>query len=189
MYPSLARPAVRVGGAATPERNMVLESSKPAQKPAKLKLDRHFPPCRAEPGDELYPTGIFEFNVTRLLAFIGAHAERFLIRLVELLDIPDYGGSERLEEAAIGAADLSRPVVLAEIAPGRYNQIDGHHHVAKARREGVRSVAAHRVRCPEHVAFLTSAQAYETYVEYWNSKLDEASSAPTVRGRRRSARR
>ncbi len=57
-------------------------------------------------------------------------------------------------------------VVLAEIAPGCYNLIDGHHRVAKARREGMRSVPAHRVRCPEHVAFLTSVRPYETYVEY-----------------------
>lgn len=168
---------------------MILEPSTPVQEPAKLKLDRHFQLCPAEPGDELYPNGIFEFNVTRLLAFIGAHTERFPIGIVELSDIPDYGGSERLEEAAIGAADLSRPVVLAEIAPGRYNLIDGHHRVAKARREGMCSVPAHRVRCPEHVAFLTSVRAYETYVEYWNGKLDEASSAPPVRGRRRGAPR
>jgi hypothetical protein len=53
-------------------------------------------------------------------------------------------------------------VILAEISPGRYNLIDGNHRVAKARREGVSSVLAYR--CLEHVAFLTSARAYEKYV-------------------------
>ena len=187
--PWLACAAVRVGGTTTAESDMILEPTKSVQEPAKLKLDRHFEPCPAEPGDELYPNGIFEFNVTRLLAFIGAHAQRFPIGCVEVSDIPDYGGSERFEEAAIGAADLLRPVVLVEIAPGRFNLIDGHHRVAKARREGVRSVPAHRVRCPGHIAFLTSVRAYETYVEYWNGKLKERSSAPAVRDRRRGARR
>jgi hypothetical protein len=72
-------------------------------------------------------------------------------------------------------ADLTRPVTLAEVAPGRYNLIDGHHRVAKARREGVPSILAYRVHCPEHVPFLTSVQAYQVYVEYWNSKADDAS--------------
>lgn len=80
------------------------------------------------------------------------------------------------------AADLNRPVILAEIAPGRYNLIDGHHRVAKARRDGVPSIPAYRVRCPEHVAFLTSTRGYEAYVEYWNSKVDDASEgAPPLR--------
>ena len=34
------------------------------------------------------------------------------------------------------------------------------------------SIPAYRIRCPEHVAFLTSTRAYETFVEYWNSKVD-----------------
>ena len=74
--------------------------------------------------------------------------------------------------------------------PGRYTLIDGHHRVARARCEGERSVPAHRVRCPEHVAFLISVRAYETYVEYWNDKLDEALSAsPLGTTSRRSALR
>ena len=55
--------------------------------------------------------------------------------------------------------------------------IDGHHRVARARREGARTVRGLRLRCPEHVPFLTSTKAYETYVEYWNSKVDEATRA------------
>ena len=150
---------------------MVPSPSEPPQQPAKLRLNRRFQPCAAEPGDELYPNGIFEFNVTRLLAFIRAHTEQFPVELVELTEIRDYGAAQNLDEAAILASDLSRPILLAEIAPGGYNVIDGHHRLAKARREGLRRMPVHRVRCPEHLPFLTSARAYETYVEYWNSKL------------------
>jgi hypothetical protein len=81
-------------------------SSAPAKnspgRPSKLKLDKRFQPCPLEEGDEAYPNGIFEFNITRLIAFIDAH--------------------------------------------------------------------------PRHVPFLTSATAYEKYVDYWNSKVKEARS-------------
>jgi hypothetical protein len=169
------------------KRKMIPRPSESPQEPVRLQLDRQFRPCATEPEDELYPNGIFEFNVTRLLAFIGAHTERFPTELVELAEIPDYGGSARLDEAAIVAADLSRPILLAEIAPGHYNVIDGHHRVAKARRQDVQCMLANRVRCPEHVAFLTSTRAYETYVEYWNSKLEAVS--PSAQGVRRENRR
>lgn len=136
----------------------------------KLKLDKTFQPCPAEPGDELFPNGIFEFNITRLLAFVEDHVERFPIQRVEVDDIPNYG-DENLDEEALRAADLLPPILLAEISPGLFNLIDGHHRVAKARREGLRTLPAHRVACPHHVPFLTSTRAYERYVEYWNEKL------------------
>jgi hypothetical protein len=160
---------------------MTIDPSEGRQEPAKLRLDRHFKPCPSEPGDELYANGIFEFNISRLNAFIGANVERFPIELVELADIPDYGHSNTLDENAIEAADLSRPILLAEIAPDRYNLIDGHHRMARARRGRVHSIPAYRLRCPAHVAFLTSIRAYQAYVGYWNDKVDAISRAPGVR--------
>lgn len=136
----------------------------------KLELDRTFQPCPAEPGDELYPNGIFEFNITRLLSFIEVNVDRFPIERVGVADIPNFE-SERLDQETISSADLLRPILLAEISPGRFNLIDGHHRVAKASREGVRTLPARRVACPLHVRFLTSARAYERYVEYWNGKV------------------
>lgn len=162
---------------------MTVSPSALLRRPAVLRLNPRFQPCSVKPGDELYPNGIFEFNITRLLAFIQTRAEQFPTEFVELVGIPDYGRSSSLDETALDAADLSRPIVLAEIAPDRYNVIDGNHRVAKARREGLRRIPALRLRCPEHVAFLTSTRAYEVYVEYWNSKLDDGSSR--TRRRRR----
>jgi hypothetical protein len=139
--------------------------------PTKLRRRRRFQPCPTEAGDELFPNGIFEFNITRLLEFIAAHAERFPVELVELTDIPHYGADDRLDPAIIQSADLSRPILLAEIAPALYNVIDGHHRLAKACQQHARTIAAHRIRCPDHIPILTSAQAYAAYVECWNSKL------------------
>jgi hypothetical protein len=150
-------------------------SSRPADNspcPIKLKLDKKYQPSPVAEGDEIYPNGIFHFNISRLLAFIDAHPSDFPVEALPVADIPDYGGSP-LNEAAVRSADLSRPVLLAEIAPGRYNLIDGHHRVAKARRDGVPTVHARRIPCPRHVPFLTTTEAYEKYVEYWNSKVKE----------------
>jgi hypothetical protein len=159
----------------------------PDPAPVRLDLDRRFTPCEARDGDEIYPNGIFEFNITRLLVHIGA-AGRFPAEFVTLDNIPYAGRSEGLNELAVIAADLTRPVILAEIAPGRYNLIDGHHRVAKARREGVTCIPAYRIRCPEHVAFLTTKRAYEAYVEYWNSKLDDVSADNSLHHRTRGNR-
>jgi hypothetical protein len=60
-----------------------------------LRRDPRFQPCATEPGDELYPNGIFEFNISRLLAFISAHPARFPTEILELSEIPDYGNGER----------------------------------------------------------------------------------------------
>lgn len=103
-------------------------------------------------GDELYPNGIFEFNITRLLEYICATA-RFRAELVALRDLPYGGSSANGNELTIISTDLSRPVILAEIAPGQYNLIDGHHRAARARREGIDNIPAYRVPCPEHVTF------------------------------------
>ena len=141
--------------------------------PIKLKLDRTFQPCPEAPGDELYPNGIFVFNITRLLAFIEIHPHSFPVASVALADIPDYGGADRLDAEAIRNADLRRPILLAESSPFRYNAIDGHHRIAKARRERSAALPAVSIRSPHHIAFLTSARAYKAYVEYWNSKCKD----------------
>jgi ParB-like nuclease domain len=139
----------------------------------RLDLNPHFQPCESRDGDEIYPNGIFEFNITRLLAYIDA-ATRFHAELVALDDLPHAADSRGLNELLVLAADLTRPVILAEIAPGRYNLIDGHHRLAKAQREGIPRIPVYRIRCPEHVPFLTTTRAYAAYVDYWNSKVDDA---------------
>jgi hypothetical protein len=127
--------------------------------PAKLKRDKNFQSCPAESGDEYYQNGIFEFNITRLLAFIDTCAERFPIELVPVAEFPNCGDSH-LDEETVRTADLSRPILLAEIAPGLYNVIDGNHRLARARCDRVQVIPSRRVRCPDHVPFLTSAWDY-----------------------------
>lgn len=140
--------------------------------PAKLKLAPAFTPCPIETDDEMFRNGIFEFNITRLMAFVVAHPERFPIESVAVSSIPHYGDSG-LNASTIATADLGRPVLFAEIAPGRFDLIDGHHRAARARALGVPTVPAYQIHGPHHVAFLTSVMAYQKYVEYWNGKIEE----------------
>ena len=149
-------------------------ATRESELPLKLKLDRTFQPCPEAPGDELYPNGIFVFNITRLLAFIEAHPHAFPVGSVALADLPDYAGADCLDAEAIPNADLRRPILLAEISPHSYNVIDGHHRIARARREGSATLPTVSIRCPHHMAFLTSTRAYKAYVEYWNSKCKDS---------------
>jgi hypothetical protein len=49
--------------------------------------------------------------------------------------------------------------------------IDGHHRLESAYRRGITKILAYKV-CPKtHAEFLTSKEAYEDYVRYWNAKL------------------
>lgn len=163
--------------------DMGQSAGSPQAVPAKLRIAPSFEPCPVDAGDEVFRNGIFEFNITRLMAFVGAHPDRFPIEAVTVASTPNYGDSS-LDQSTIAAADFSRPVLFAEIAPGRFNLIDGNHRMARARLDGVPTVPAHRIHCPHHVAFLTSLMAYQKYVEYWNGKIDEIQ----PKRRRRSSR-
>lgn len=131
----------------------------------------HFTPCPMQDGDEMYPNGIFEFNITAMLTFIESNPEAVELKDVAVKEFcrEDYF----LDTTEIDSFDVNRPVLLAEIAPGRYNLIDGYHRVEKARRLGMDTVPAYMVPPDVHVRFLTSLKAYQTYVKYWNSKVNQ----------------
>jgi len=130
-----------------------------------LKADKNFIPCRVDYGDELFPNGIFEFNVTRILEHIDKRPED--IALVEI-DIDDFcPGQSVLEQSHVDSVDHSRPVVLAEIAPGIYNLIDGHHRMDKARRLGIDRMQAYKLKAHQHIAFLTSSVSHKLCVVFW----------------------
>ncbi len=133
-----------------------------------LKIDPDFIPCPAEEGDELFPNGIFVFNVTRMIEYIQ-ESDEVILEEVMINDINHHFSS--INESHLDTVDISRPIILAEIAPGRYNLIDGHHRLEKARRMGKESMQAYKMNVLQHVQFLTSKEAYQSYVEYWNNKL------------------
>jgi len=153
--------------------------------PTRLTQQKAFQPCPVDTGDEYFALGLFEFNITRLLAVVEACPDQYPISPIAVSEIPNYG-DERRNPEVVSTADLSRPVLLAEIAPRRYTLIDGHHRIARARIDVVTNVPAYRIPCPAHLPFLTTARGYEAYVEYWNGKLKEDRPRTALRRRGRA---
>jgi len=89
------------------------------------------------------------------------------------IDVSDFHPQfSSVNEPHVDTVDVSRPVILAEIPPGQYNLIDGHHRMEKARRNGITKMKAYTFDVRKHIALLTSRKRYLSYVEYWNGKPD-----------------
>jgi hypothetical protein len=134
-----------------------------------LKVNNDFTPYPVTSGDELFANGIFEFNITRMLEYIQKNPGGFTPEEIVISDF--FRGFSSINESHMDSVEISRPVILAEISPGKYNLIDGNHRMEKARRMGIRSILAYRLNVEQHLRFLTSKAAYLAYIEYWNSKL------------------
>ena len=65
----------------------------------------------------------------------------------------------------------SKPIILAEICPERYNVIDGHHRLEKAYKDGFETINAYRIKSSQHLPFLITEKGYTAYIEYWNEKV------------------
>jgi hypothetical protein len=135
----------------------------------KLKVDKKFTPCAVEVDDELFPNGIFEFNITKMLEWIEKNIDDVILEEIEVHE--SFKSFSSLNESHIDTVDISRPVILAEIAPDLYNLIDGNHRMEKARRMKLKSISAYKLNAKQHIRFLTSQKAYLTYIDYWNGKL------------------
>ena len=155
--------------------------------PRMLVADPDFKLCEIEEGHEFMPNGIFAFNITRLIEHIESHPGDYLPIEIDVATYFDQRPNFELNEEYVERADLERPLILAEIAPDRlemgmrgaerdlyargYNLLDGHHRLAKARKHRIQMLPAYVLRMEQHLPFL--ARSYETYVEYWNGKLEE----------------
>ncbi len=134
-----------------------------------LRLENDFTPCPVATGDELFPNGIFVFNITKILEYIQKNPDSITLGEVAVSDF--FEGFSSVNEAYMDSVEISQPVIVAEISPGLYNLIDGNHRMEKARRMGIKSLPAYKLNVDQHILFLTSTKAYVTYVEYWNSKV------------------
>lgn len=136
-----------------------------------LKKDNDFIPCPVAAGDELFPNGIFEFNITKMIDYIQENPDSITIEEAAVCDY--FKGFSSINESHVDSVEISKPVILAEISPGRYNLIDGNHRMEKARRMGINCIQAYKLNVEQHIRFLTSKRAYISYIEYWNAKLKE----------------
>ena len=144
----------------------------PGMKLRKLKMNQNFQPMSVDVEDEMYPNGFFVFNITKLLKFIKENPDKFHPEECLVSDARTFPSSN-LNENTIRLADISEPIILAEIAPNRFNVIDGRHRLENAYRMGKDKILVYRVHPETHCKFLISKAEYEDYIEYWNSKLTE----------------
>ena len=136
----------------------------------KLTVDEDFVPCPVKKGDELYPHGIFVFSITKMIEYIRDNNDKIELVEVTVADFPRAFST--IDESHVDSVDVSQPVLLAEISPGRYNLIDGNHRMDKARKMGISHILAYKLNVKQHMAFLTEKKAYISYIEYWNEKLE-----------------
>jgi hypothetical protein len=116
----------------------------------KLKLNKLFRPCIVEVDDELYPNGIFVFNITKMRDFIEKNKTMFSVENYDIDKISRYE-SPHLNKEIIKNANLSLPIILAEIRPNIFNVIDGNHRVERAFRENHKTISAYRVMSEQHI--------------------------------------
>lgn len=137
----------------------------------KMKVDKGFTPCPVDDDDEMYPNGFFVFNITKMAEYIQHNRES--ITCEDVL-VKDYStGFSTLTEDHLATVDVSKPIIVAEISPGRFNVIDGNHRVEQARRLGMEKIPAYKLNPCQHTQFLTDMKGYLAYIEYWNNKLKE----------------
>lgn len=139
--------------------------------PRTLTPDKKFTPVEIGEGDEYFVNGIFEFNITRMIDHIKSNPELFIPENISVLEFNN--DFSNIDENYLYSVVFDEPVILAEIAPGRYNLIDGNHRMEKAKRFGHKNIMAYRLSPVQHIRFLTSLNSYEKYITYWNDKLSE----------------
>lgn len=135
----------------------------------KLKFVKNFMPCEVDDEDEIFINGIFQFNISKMLSKLNSKTLDIALSEMNVSDF--YSSFSRINEEHIDSVDIRKPVILAEIAPSRYNLIDGNHRVEKARRTGIETLPCYKLTVDQHLPFLIEKKSYESYVECWNSKI------------------
>ncbi len=106
-----------------------------------------------------------------MIEYIQGNPDSITLGEVAVSDF--FSGFSSINESHMASVEISQPVIVAEISPGRCNLIDGNHRMEKARRMGIRNMPTYKLSPEQHMKFLTSEKAYVAYIEYWNSKLKE----------------
>ncbi|REJ07734.1 hypothetical protein [Halobacillus trueperi] len=138
-----------------------------------LRLNADYTPLPVYEGDEIYPNGIFNFNITRMYEHIidgKLCVEKELINVREWFKTHFHGA---INEDYLPSVDIDRPVIQAEIRPGMFEIIDGNHRMEKAYREGVPYINSYKLRGEQLVPYFQNKGGYITFVDYWNAKLRE----------------
>lgn len=137
----------------------------------RIKLDKNFIPLPNDVGDEIYPNGIFNFSISRILEHIASgklKAEEEQINVGEWFKLHIRGA---VNEEHLTKVNVRKPVIQAEIRPDRFEIIDGNHRMERAFREGVEFIDSYRLKGEQLLPYFADERGYKAFIEYWNSKL------------------
>jgi len=139
-----------------------------------LKLIKDYTPCPALENDELFPNGIFVFNISKIIEHIASGQ---LVVKQEDICVKDWYNSHftagYLNEKYLKTVTLGIPVILGEISPGKYNIIDGNHRLEKAYREKVEYIKSYKLKGEQLIDYFINSRGYQSFVPYWNSKIQD----------------
>ena len=79
--------------------------------PRLLSTERKDTPVSPRAGDEIFCNGVFYFNITALLDWLRQNPQPVVYTPVDM-----WASSFPKEECYVDAADITRPIVIAEIA-------------------------------------------------------------------------
>ncbi len=138
-----------------------------------MKVDPDFVPCELQVEEECYRNGFFNFNISRMIEDIES-GKLAVIR--ERIDVEKWRKNHCegvINEKHMPNVVLSKPVIQAEIRHDMFEIIDGHHRIEKAYREGIPFVDSYKLMGEQLPQYLTRKESYISYINYWNSKLQE----------------
>lgn len=140
-------------------------------KSRKLKLNKNYMPIPTSVGDEIYPNGIFDFNISKILEHITAGKLDAKIELINVTEWFKTHNRGSVNEDHLPTVDITKPILQVEIRPGVFEIIDGNHRLEKACRDDVEFINSYKLKGEQLVAFFADVRGYKAFVEYWNSKL------------------
>ncbi len=80
---------------------------------------------------------------------------------------------DSVNEEHLPSVDPSQSILIAEIKQDNYNIFDGHHRMEKANRTGQSWIDAYQLSGEQIVPYFITKKGYESFVRYWNGKLEE----------------
>ena len=142
-------------------------------KSRKLKLNKKFEPASTT-AEEVYG-GFLQFNIS---AIIDDIASKKLTVEKKRIYIKSWFKEHSIEHGVINkehllSVNLTTPIIQAEIRIEKYEIIDGNHRMQKAFEDGRTYINSYKISGEQLANYLISKEQYESYVRYWNEKLND----------------
>ncbi|WP_240373953.1 ParB/RepB/Spo0J family partition protein [Bacillus piscicola] len=137
-----------------------------------LRYNENYVPLPSYEGDEIFPNGIFNFNISRMMEYIHSGSLRAERERIEVKRWFTTHYRPTINEDHIKTVDVRKTVIQAEIRPGIYSIIDGNHRMEKAYRAGVPYMDSYKLQGEQLIPFFLEERGYKAFVDYWNSKLN-----------------